>query len=47
MIIFCNHCHFEWIEDYINRCPNCNSGNVGPHPEYYKIKKIMNGPAEI
>jgi len=40
MLISCNHCSFEWTAEEISRCPNCNSGNVGPHPEHYKIRKI-------
>lgn len=40
MMIYCNYCKFEWISDDISRCPNCNSGNIGPHPKYYNIKKI-------
>jgi len=40
MLMLCNHCHFEWTAEEISRCPNCNSGNVGPHPEHYKIRKI-------
>ena len=42
MIIQCYRCKYKWISDEITRCPNCDSANIGPHPDHYKIIKINN-----
>ena len=32
LYMFCYNCSFEYISNYVTRCPNCNCGNISTLP---------------